>query len=77
MALRYRNSINLGGGFRVNISKSGVGYSWGFKGYRVTHKAGGGKRTTYSLPGTGLSWDSIVLLLSILRVLHKHILLLC
>lgn len=56
MGLRYRKSINLGGGFRVNFSKSGVGYSWGTKGYRVTKKAGGGVRKTYSIPGTGLSW---------------------
>ena len=56
MGLRYRKSINLGGGFRVNLSKSGVGYSWGIKGYRVTKKAGGGVRKNYSIPGTGLSW---------------------
>jgi hypothetical protein len=56
MGLRYRKSINLGEGFRVNFSKSGVGYSWGTKGYRVTKKAGGGVRKTYSIPGTGLSW---------------------
>ncbi len=56
MGFRYRKSINLGGGFRVNFSKSGVGYSWGTKGYRVTKKAGGGTRRTYSIPGTGLSW---------------------
>lgn len=56
MGFRYRKSINLGGGFRVNFSKSGVGYSWGTKGYRVTKKAGGGVRKTYSIPGTGLSW---------------------
>ena len=35
MGFRYRKSINLGGGFRINISKSGIGYSWGVKGYRV------------------------------------------
>lgn len=56
MGLRYRKSINLGGGFRINLSKSGIGYSWGTKGYRITKKAGGGTRTTYSIPGTGLSW---------------------
>lgn len=56
MGLRYRKSINLGGGFRVNFSKSGMGYSWGTKGYRVTHKAGGGVRRTSSIPGTGISW---------------------
>ena len=36
MGFRYRKSINLGGGFRINLSKSGVGYSWGTKGYRIT-----------------------------------------
>jgi len=56
MGLRYRKSINLGGGFRINHSKSGTGYSWGTKGYRITKKAGGGIRTTYSIPGTGLYW---------------------
>jgi len=56
MGFRYRKSINLGGGFRINISKSGIGYSWGVKGYRVTKLASGGTRTTLSVPGTGLSW---------------------
>ena len=58
MGFRYRKSINLGGGFRINLSKSGVGYSWGTKGYRVTKKASGGTRTTASIPGTGLSYVS-------------------
>ncbi|MCH3986451.1 MAG: DUF4236 domain-containing protein [Lachnospiraceae bacterium] len=56
MGMRYRKSINLGGGFRVNISKSGVGYSWGTKGYRYTKTARGTTRKTYSIPGTGLSY---------------------
>lgn len=56
MGTRYRKSINLGGGFRINISKSGIGYSWGTKGYRVTKTANGKTRKTYSIPGTGLSY---------------------
>lgn len=58
MGFRYRKSLNLGGGFRVNLSKGGVGYSWGTRGYRVTRTASGRTRTTYSIPGTGLSWVS-------------------
>lgn len=58
MGLRYRKSIRLGGGFRVNISKSGIGYSWGIPGYRVTHTASGKTRTTTSIPGTGISYVS-------------------
>ena len=55
MGWRYRKSVNIGLGFRINISKSGIGYSWGGPGYRKTWKATGGTRTTYSIPGTGLS----------------------
>lgn len=58
MGFRYRKSINLGGGFRINLSKSGVGYSWGTKGYRITKTAGGKTRRTYSIPGTGISYVS-------------------
>lgn len=56
MGLRYRKSINLGGGFRVNISKSGIGYSWGVKGARITKTARGTTRRTVSIPGTGISY---------------------
>ena len=55
MGFRYRKSINLGGGFRINLSKSGIGYSWGVKGYRVTKTAKGTTRTTASIPSTGIS----------------------
>ena len=55
MGLRYRKSINFGP-FRLNFSKSGIGYSVGVKGYRVTKKANGGVRRTVSVPGTGISY---------------------
>lgn len=56
MGVRYRKSINLGRGFRINISKSGIGYSYGVRGYRVTKTAKGSTRTTVSIPGTGISY---------------------
>ena len=56
MGFRYRKSINLGGGFRIHLSKSGVGYSLGVKGFRVTKTASGRTRRTYSIPGTGISY---------------------
>ena len=58
MGFRFRKSINLGGGFKINLSKHGVGYSWGTKGFRYTRKSTGGSRTTASIYGTGLSWVS-------------------
>ena len=57
MGFRIKKSINAGP-VRVNFSKSGVGYSVGGKGFRVTKKANGGVRTTTSIPGTGISYVS-------------------
>lgn len=56
MGFRYRKSIHLGGGIRINISKSGIGYSWGVKGYRISKDANGVVRKTASIPGTGISY---------------------
>ena len=56
MGFRFRKSFKLPGGFCINLSKSGVGYSWGMKGFRVTKSANGKTRKTYSIPGTGLSY---------------------
>ena len=54
MGLRFRKSIKVGPA-RINLSKSGVGYSVGTKGFRVTKTAKGTVRTTASIPGTGIS----------------------
>lgn len=57
MGLRVRKSINIGP-LRLNLSKSGVGFSLGYKGIRFTKLADGRTRKTFSLPGTGLSYVS-------------------
>ena len=54
MGYRYRKSFKLGP-FRINLSKSGVGWSVGNKYARYTRKANGGTRITTTLPGTGIS----------------------
>lgn len=56
MGFRFRKSVKAGP-FRMTFSKSGVGYSVGGKGFRVTKKAKGGIRTTASVPGTGVSYS--------------------
>lgn len=55
MGLRFRKSIRAGNA-RINLSKSGVGFSYGVKGLRYTKKSGGGSRVTASVPGTGVSY---------------------
>lgn len=54
MGFRFRKSTNLGP-FRLNFSKSGIGWSVGVPGFRYTKKANGGTRVTTSIPGTGIS----------------------
>lgn len=56
MSLRFRRSINLGGGFRLNLSKSGVGISGGVRGARVG-VGPAGARVAVGLPGTGLYYE--------------------
>ena len=53
---RMRKSINFGGGFKINLSESGVGYSWGVPGFQITQTAKGTTRRTYSIPRTGMSY---------------------
>ena len=55
MGFRFRKSVNLGP-FRVNASKTGLGWSFGVPGARYTKMANGRNRVTASIPGTGISW---------------------
>lgn len=58
MGFRFKKSLKLGKHFRINLSKSGVGYSIGGKGIRYTRSASGRKTVTTSIPGTGLSYST-------------------
>ena len=57
MGFSYRKSVKIGP-FRVTASKSGISYSAGVKGARVTKRANGKVQTTLSAPGTGLRYTS-------------------
>jgi hypothetical protein len=54
LAWRYRKSLRFPGGFKLNLSKSGIGYSWGFRGFRVGRDSRGRVARTVSIPGTGI-----------------------
>lgn len=56
MGFRFQRSIRVLPGLRLNFSKSGVGWSVGPRGYRVSRSATGRRRRTISIPGTGMSW---------------------
>jgi tetratricopeptide (TPR) repeat protein len=55
MGFRFYRSIGLGKFLRLNISKSGIGFSVGISGLRVS-KGPGGTYFTVDLPGSGLSY---------------------
>lgn len=58
MGFRFRKSKNFGP-FRINVSKSGIGWSVGTKGLRYTKRADGKRQTTLSVPGTGISYVDV------------------
>lgn len=54
MGLRFRKSISLIPGVRLNFSKSGMSVSAGVPGFRKTINTKGQVTTTVGVPGTGL-----------------------
>ena len=59
MGFRYRSSIRLAKGLRINLSKSGASLSVGRPGATLNFGRRG-TRATVGLPGTGLSWSERV-----------------
>jgi hypothetical protein len=55
MGIRFRKSINIGP-LRINLSKSGVGFSIGNSLFRFTKTAKGNTRKTFTIPETGISY---------------------
>lgn len=57
MGWSFRKSVNLGP-FRVNMSRSGLGYSVGAGGFRTGVRANGRRYSSVSIPGTGIRYTS-------------------
>jgi hypothetical protein len=55
MGLNFKRTLNIGRGFRINLSKGGVGFSAGIPGLRFG-VGPRGKRFQISIPGTGISY---------------------
>lgn len=58
MGLRFRKSIKIAPGVRMNVGKKGVGVSVGTRGLRHTIHSSGRSTSTVGLPGTGLSYST-------------------
>ncbi len=57
MGFRFRKSVSLGKGVRLNFSKRGMGLSFGSRGARFSIGPGGA-RSTIGIPGTGISYET-------------------
>ena len=55
-SIRFRKSVKLGPGVRLNVSKRGVGVSGGVRGARVSAHTSGRRTTSVGVPGTGLGY---------------------
>ncbi len=58
MAFRFKRTIKILPGVKLNLNKDSVGLSVGPRGAKVTVNSKGGLRQTVGLPGTGLSVTS-------------------
>lgn len=54
MGFRFRKSINLGKGVRINFNKKSAGISFGTKGARYSINSNGRRTASVGVPGTGL-----------------------
>ena len=54
MSWIWRKVINLGGGARANLSRAGIGWSWGLPFLRFGRSASGTAWISVGIPGTGL-----------------------
>lgn len=57
MGFRFRRSIGLGKGLRLNLGKTGPSLSIGRRGFTYNINSKGG-RSTVGLPGTGMSYST-------------------
>lgn len=57
MAIKFRKSISLGKNAKINISKSGIGFSVGKKGLRYSVNSNGRNTASAGIPGTGIYYS--------------------
>ena len=56
MGLRFRKSVKIFPGVKLNFNKNSVGLSFGTRGARYSVNSDGRRTTSIGLPGTGLYW---------------------
>lgn len=59
MAMRFRRSMKVAPGVKVNFNKKSVGVTVGGKGYHYSVNSSGKKTTSFGIPGTGVSFVNV------------------
>jgi hypothetical protein len=59
MGFRFRKSIKIAPGVKINLNKKSVGLTVGGKGAKYTINSSGRRTATVGLPGTGLSYSAV------------------
>lgn len=57
MGFRFRKSMKIAPGVRMNLGTKSAGLSFGGKGFRYSVNSSGRRTTTVGIPGTGMSWS--------------------
>lgn len=57
MGFRFRRSLKIAPGVRLNLGLKSLGLSFGGKGFHISTNSRRGTRATVGLPGTGLSYS--------------------
>ena len=57
MGLRFRKSINVAPGVKLNLNKKSASITVGTKGAHYTVNSNGKKTASAGIPGTGLSYE--------------------
>ena len=55
-SFRFRKSVKIAPGLRLNINKKSVGISTGVRGARYSINSSGRRSSSVGIPGTGLSY---------------------
>jgi hypothetical protein len=59
MGLRFRKSLKIAPGVRLNVGTKGMGLSVGGKGFRYSINTSGRRTTSIGIPGSGLSYSTL------------------
>ncbi|WP_415482592.1 DUF4236 domain-containing protein [Bacillus velezensis] len=60
MGFKFRKSVKIAPGVKLNINSKSVGISAGVKGARISTNTKGRTTTTVGIPGTGISYSNTV-----------------